>query len=277
MRMRMRVRAAGLALALSALGAHGAGKCGGDSAGYRIMPPLIGRSAPTAWVPNDMPCDSMIVPRDQTTIICGSSILDIGTGPGGKIVIRGKLMVDGKPGDPPYLVASIAADVVGFAPGEKPWNGIQADRGAILRISHARFYNASTPVLLSTRDLVLKNCSYERTWFPRRRDTGLAQDTQGQSLSSQDFWDGRLAFFAAGSDPAREGGHPDRGSSRIGRAGKWLAGGAAGVLAISGAAWWVLRTDAKPHASSTVTIAPSTVTGGLDAAPDLPEPGPAGP
>jgi hypothetical protein len=269
MRMRMRARAAGLALALSALGAHGAGKCAGDSAGYRIMPPLIGRSAPTAWVPNGMPCDSMIVPRDQTTIICGSSILDIGTGPGGKIVVRGKLMVDGKPGDPPYLVASIAADVVGFAPGERPWVGIQADRGAILRISHARFYNASTPVLLSSRDLVLKNCYYKRTWFRMRPNTSLTPDSMGLSQSSQDIWDGRLAFFAAASDPAGEGGRPER-ESRIGRAGKWLAGGAAGVLAVSGAAWWALHTEAKPHAHS-------MVSSGLDAAPDLPDPGPAGP
>jgi hypothetical protein len=269
MRVRVRARAAGLALALSAIGAHGAGKCQGDSAGFRIMPPLIGRSAPTAWVPYDMPCDSMIVPRGQTTIICGSSVLNIGSGPGGKIVVRGKLMVEGKPGDPPYLVASIAADVVGFAPDERPWTGIQADRGAILRISHARFYNASTPVLLPSRELVLNNCYYKRTWFPKRPNTKVALDTIGQSLSSQDFWDGRLAFFAAGSDPAGEGRPPERGS-RIGRAGKWLAGGAVGVLAISGVAWWVLRSDAKPHA-------PSAVTGGLDAAPDLPEPGPAGP
>jgi hypothetical protein len=267
--MRMRARAAGLALALSAIGAHGAGKCEGDSAGYRIMPPLIGRSAPTAWVALDMPCDSMIVPRGQATIVCGSSILNFVSGPGGKIVVRGKLMVEGKPGDPAYLVASIAADVVGFAPGERPWMGIQTDRGAILRISRARFYNASTPVLLSTRDLVLKNCYYKRTWFRMRPDTSIARDSTGLSASSQDFWDGRLAFFAAGSDPAGAGGPPERGS-RIGRAGKWLAGGAAGVLAISGAAWLFTRTDAKPRASS-------TVTGGLDAAPDLPEPGPAGP
>jgi hypothetical protein len=269
MRMRMYARAAGLALALSAIGAHGAGKCEGDSAGYRIMPPLIGRLAPTAWVPYDMPCDSMIVPRAQTTIICGSSVLNFASGPGGKIVVRGKLMVEGDPGDPAYLVASIAADVVGFAPGERPWMGIQTDRGAILRISHARFYNASTPVLLSTRDLVLKNCFYKRTWFPMRPNTSLAQDTMGQSQSSQDFWDGRLAFFAAGSDPAGEGVPPQRGS-RIGRTGKWLVGSAVGVLAISGAAWWVLNTDAKPQARSPVTA-------GVDAAPELPEPGPAGP
>jgi hypothetical protein len=266
----MPVRAAGLALALSAIGAHGGGKCAGDSAGYRIMPPLIGRSAPTAWVPLDMPCDSMIVPRGQTTIICGSSILDFVSGPGGKIVVRGKLMVEGEPGAPAYLVASIAADVVGFAPGERPWMGTQADRGAILRISHARFYNASTPVLLSTRDLVLKNCFYKRTWFPMRPNANLALDTMGQSVSSQDFWDGRLAFFATGSDPAGGGGGRPEGGFRIGRAGKWLAAGAAGLLAVSGAAWWVLLTDAKPRASS-------TVNGSLDATPDLPEPGPAGP
>jgi hypothetical protein len=261
---------AGLALALSAIGAHGAGKCQGDSAGFRIMPPLIGRSAPTAWVPYNMPCDSMIVPRGQTTLICGSSVLNFASGPGGKIVVRGKLMVDGNPGDPPYLVASIAADVVGFAPDERPWMGIQADRGAILRISHARFYNASTPVLLSTRELVLNNCYYKRTWFPTRPNTRVAVDTMGQSVSPQDFWDGRLAFYAAGSDQADEGGSPER-ESRIGRAGKWLVGGAAGVLAISaGAAWWFLHTDAKPHAPATVTV-------GLDAAPELPQPGPAGP
>jgi hypothetical protein len=267
-RKRVRARAAGLALALSAIGAHGAGKCAGDSAGYRIMPPLIGRSAPTAWVPLDMPCDSMIVPRGQTTLICGASILNFVSGPGGKIVIRGKLMAEGEPGDPAYLVASIAADVVGFAPGERPWMGSQTDRGAILRISHARFYNASTPVLLSSRDLVLKNCYYKRTWFPTRPSTSHVLDTLGQSVSSQDIWDGRLAFFA-GSDPAGEGGRPEKGS-RIGRTGKWLAGGAVGVLAISGAAWWAFFTGAKPHA-------PATVTSGLDAAPDLPDPGPAGP
>jgi hypothetical protein len=266
--MRMCARAAGLALALSAIGAHGAGKCEGDSAGYRIMPPLIGRSAPTAWVPYDMPCDSMIVPRGQTTIICGSSILNFVSGPGGKIVVRGRIAIEGKPGDPDYLAGSIAANVIGFAPGDRPWSGIQAERGAILRISHARFYNTSAPVVLSNRDVVLKNCFYKRTWFLMRPDTSLALDSMGHSPSSQDFWDGRLAFFAAGSDPAGEGKPPERGSL-IGRAGKWLAGGA-GVLAISGATWWVLRTDAKPHAPSTVAV-------GLDAAPELPEPGPAGP
>jgi hypothetical protein len=266
--MRMCAGAAVLALALSAIGAHGAGKCEGDSAGYRIMPPLIGRSAPTAWVPYDMPCDSMIVPRGQTTIICGSSVLNFASGPDGKIVVRGRIVIAGKPGDPDYLAGSIAANVIGFAPGDMPWNGIQADRGAILRIGHARFHNASAPMVLSTRDMVLENCVYKRTWFGMRPDTGLAPDSMGQSLSSDDFWDGRLAFFAAGSDPAGEHGSPEPGS-RIGRAGKWMAGGAAGILAISGAAWWLLRTDAKPQA-------PSTVTGGLDAAPDLPEPGPAG-
>lgn len=267
-RMHLCARAAGAALALSAIGAHGAGKCQGDSAGYRIMPPLIGRSAPTAWVPYDMPCDSMIVPRGQTTIICGSSILNFATGPGGKIVVRGKIVIAGKPGDPDYLAGSIAADVIGFAPGDMPWNGIQSDRGAILRIGNARFYNASAPMVLSTRDLVLENCVYKRTWFGMRPDTSLALDSKALSQSSQDFWDGRLAFFSAGSNPAGEGGPPEMGS-RIGRAGKWLAGGA-GVLAISGATWWVLRTGAKPQA-------PTTITGGFDPAPELPEPGPVGP
>lgn len=265
----MCARAAGLALALSAISAHGAGKCEGDSAGYRIMPPLIGRSAPTAWVPYDMPCDSMIVPRGQTTIICGSSVLDFATGPGGKIVVSGRIVIEGKPGDSAYLAASIAADVVGFAPGDMPWSGIQADRGATLRISRARFYNASAPVVLSTRDVVLENCFYKRTWFQKRPNPKLAPDSVGQSLSSDDFWDGRLAFFAAGSDPAGHGGPPEQGL-HIGRTGKWMAAGAAGVLAISGAAWWVLHTDAKPQAPSTVTV-------GADAAPELPEPEPAGP
>lgn len=265
----MCARAAGLALAVSAIGAHGAGKCQGDSAGYRIMPPLIGRSAPTAWVPYDMPCDSMIVPRGQTTIKCGSSILNFATGPGGKIVVRGRIVIEGKPGDPDYLAGSIAANVIGFAPGDMPWSGIQADRGATLRIGHARFYNASGPLVMSTRDVILKDCFYGRTSDPMLPDTGLALDSMGQGRSSHDIWDGRLVFFAAGSDPAGEGGPPERGS-RISRAGKWLAGGAAGVLAISGAAWWALRTDAK-------TQAPSAVTSGLDPAPELPEPGPAGP
>ena len=39
----LRGAAAMLALALLAVGAHGAGKCEGDSARFRIMPPVIGR------------------------------------------------------------------------------------------------------------------------------------------------------------------------------------------------------------------------------------------
>lgn len=264
MRAQIRTAAAGLALALCAVGAQGAGNCGGDSARYRIMPPLIGRPAATARTPYDLPCDSMIVPRGQTTTIYGLSVVNFGSGPGGKIVVQGKLVIEGKPGNPAYLAGSIA-NGIGFAPGDRPWIGVQADSGAILRISHARFYNASAALVLSTRDVVLRNCFFKGTSFLTLPDTSLPLNPSGQSLSALDLREGGWALFHAGSDDGRS----DRGA-RIVRAGKWLAGGV-GILAIAGGAWWLLRADAKP-------AAPSAPAGAVpDPAPALPEPAAAGP
>jgi hypothetical protein len=261
MKMRAGFRAlmAGLALGLSALAAHGAAKCEGDSARYRIMPPSIGRPAATVRTPYDLPCDSMIVPRGQTTTIYGSSVVNFGFGSGGKIVVKGKLVIEGKPGNPAYLAGSIA-NGIGFAPGDRPWIGVVADSGSILRISHARFYNASDALVLSSRDVVLKNCFFKGASSLILPDTSLALNPNGQSVSSLDLREGRFTLFSAGSDD----GSPVWGP-RLGRAAKWLAGGV-GVLAVSGAvAWWVLRTDAKPQA----TVPPAS---GIDAAPELPEP-----
>jgi hypothetical protein len=270
----LRGAAAGLALAFSAIGAYGAGKCEGDSARFRILPPTIGRPAATVRTPYELPCDSMIVPPGQTTIIYGSSVVNFGsgTGPGGTILVKGKLVIEGKPGNPAYLSGSVEATEAGFGPGDGPWIGIQADSGAILRISHARFYNASAALVVSSRDVVLKNCFFKGTSALSLPDTSLALNPMGQSLSSLDLREGRRAFFATGSGAVNGDGNAERGP-RNGRAGKWLAG-SVGVLAISGAAaWWALHPASKPHAAPV----PVPAVVGLDAVPDLPQPAAAGP
>jgi hypothetical protein len=298
-----------LVAALSAVGAHGAGKCEGDSARFRIMPPVIGRPEATARTPYDLPCDSMVVPRGQTTTIHGLTVVNFGPGsrPGGKIVVKGKLVIEGKPGNPAYLAGSIAPNVIGFAPGDQPWFGIQADSGAILRISHARFYHASEGMVLSSRDVILKNCFFKGTSALTLPESRLTLNPVGQSLSSLDLREGWLSIFSGGSaaktatepadepadelteepaveptsapavvssvapevgsNPAGRKAYPEQGN-RTGSAWKWLTGGA-GVLALSAAVWWALPGDEKPSA-------PPPVSGSLDAAPELPDPGPAG-
>lgn len=297
-----------LVAALSAVTAHGAGKCAGDSARYRIMPPVIGRPGATARSPYDLPCDSMVVPRGQTTTIHGLSVVNFGPGSraGGKIVVKGKLVIEGKPGNPAYLAGSIAPNTIGFAPGNRPWSGIEADSGAILRISHARFYNATAGMILSSRDVILKNCFFKGTSALTLPDTTLPLNPVGQSLSSLDLREGWLSIFSGGSaaksldepeaepsdlpaavpvpaaiptpvsktpsaarsNPEARMGYPEQGA-RAGKAWAWLAGGA-GILAVSAIVWWVLPADETPQA-------PPVTSGQLDAAPELPEPGPAGP
>jgi hypothetical protein len=259
------------------------------------MPPLIGRPSATARIPYDLPCDSMVVPRGQTTIIHGLSVVNFGPGSraGGKIVVKGKLVIEGKPGNPAYLAGSLLPNVIGIAPGDRPWSGIQADSGAILRISHARFYYASEALVLSSKDVILKNCFFKGASALVLPDTRLALNPVGQSLSSLDLREGWLSIFQGGSaavppaasadaDDSEAG--PETGSeagadpaagkrekrSRLGRAGKWVAG-AVGVLAVSGGAAWMAwqRWDAK-------SPAPAPAIGGLDAAPALPEPAAAG-
>ncbi|HLP42726.1 MAG TPA: hypothetical protein VK465_14550 [Fibrobacteria bacterium] len=303
-----------LVAALSAVSVHGAGKCAGDSARYRIMPPVIGRPGATARSPYDLPCDSMVVPLGQTTTIHGLSVVNFGPGSraGGKIVVKGKLVIEGKPGNPAYLAGSIAPNTIGFAPGNRPWYGITADSGAVLRISHARFYNASAGMTLSSRDVILKNCFFKGTSALTLPDTTLPLNPVGQSLSSLDLREGWLSIFSGGSaaksmdepeedpsdqpaavpvpeevsvpkavptpvskapsearsNPEARKGYPEQGA-RAGKGWTWLAGGA-GILAVSAIVWWVLPAEETPQA-------PPVTSGQLDAAPDLPEPGPAGP
>jgi hypothetical protein len=195
-------------------------------------------------------------------------MVDFGTDPdrGGKIVVKGKLVIEGKPGNPAYLAGSVVSTSTGYAPGEKPWAGVQVDSGAVLRISHARFYKAPAALVLRSRDLILKNCFFQGASALALPDTTLALNPMGQSLSTLDYREGKSGLSASGKE------RPGVFWPRVRKAGKWVAGGV-GVLAVSGGIWW-----AATHVPGKQSAPPDPdAPGGLDAAPALPDPAAARP
>jgi hypothetical protein len=70
-------------------------KCGYDSAHYHIMPREIGRRNEVFKTPYKLPCDSMLVPKGDTSIIYESSMLHFGVNPSttSKITVMGTMIV----------------------------------------------------------------------------------------------------------------------------------------------------------------------------------------
>lgn len=254
-----------MALLPGARTASAAGKCEGDSARFHIMPKDIGNAGRSAPAPFAFPCDSMVVPAGQTTIIHGSTLAHFGDPSlASKITVKGNLVVEGKPERPAYLCGSISTTEFGPVPGSQAWGGVEVDSGASLRISHARVFNAPTALILFSKDMVLEDCYFRGTSGLVLPDTSLFLDPKGATLDKLDTRNGRPVLSAHKEKENREKGHGKDGSPAIGKRAAWIAAGAVGILAASGAAWLALRDDSKENGSGK----PSDQ---LDADPVLPD------
>jgi len=247
-----------------------AGKCDGDSAKYHIMPKTIGRPNEIFKSPYALPCDSMLVPEGQTTTIYSASMVHFGPNPSlaSRIVVKGKLLVEGKAENPTYFSGSVKQTELGYVPGTQVWDGIEVDSGAVVRFDHARIFNAPTAMLVYSKDVVLEDCYFQGASGIILLDKNLLLNTQGHTIDVMDLRNGvkeTPKATAKSSEPKKDSGSRAKKPGSI-RNALYTAGGV-GLLAATGVTWFALSSHSKP-------AKPPETGSNLDSDPELPTPVP---
>ncbi len=129
--------------------------CQGDSAKYRLLPELIGRENTSRTIPIALPCDSMIVPRNQiTTIFNGSLLYFKKVSLDNQINVQGRLVAKGNSNLPIYFAGSLVDSGFLAQPGNGAWGNILVAQEASLELHHTQFWNAPTPLILNSRKVL---------------------------------------------------------------------------------------------------------------------------
>lgn len=138
----------------------------GSGLGSNILPREIGREGEIFKTPFALACDTMTVPEGQTTVIHPASMLyfqDSSRSPK-KILVRGTLIAEGTSAHPVYFCGSVQPnEVVGYRPGEAFWEGIEVEVGGKLEMKNARFFNATSALIIQWPNVSLVNTYFRGT------------------------------------------------------------------------------------------------------------------
>lgn len=244
-----------------------AGKCGGDSARYHIMPKVIGRPNEIFKTPFTLPCDSMLVPAGQTTTIHAATMINFGTNPSlaSRIVVKGTLLVEGKPENPVYFSASVKQSDFGYVPGTQVWDGLQVESEATVKFKHARIFNAPTALVVFSKNVTFEDCYLQGASGIILLDTNLLLNTQGHTIDILDLRKGLKSSPLSIANSAGTKGKSDTAEKKSGiKKGLIYTAGGVGIAAAAGIALFALNGNSKANPPPIIN------TNSLDADPELP-------
>jgi len=238
-------------------GATWAAKCGYDSASYRIMPKVIGRENEIFKSPFAMPCDSMLVPKGDTTTIYEFSMLHFGANPpaSSKITVMGTLIVKGKPDHPVYFSGSVKETQMGYVPAEAKWDGIEVDSGGTIRFQYARVFNAPTAMVILSKNTVMVNSFFQGTAGIVLPDTSISIGVDGTTIDM----DLRKSTPTFGNSTPELVDHPRKNENQRNESGS-ISGKKVAIYAIAGAlvtaggiTMWALGKDDSKGGSTPIS------------------------
>ncbi len=246
-------------------------KCGYDSAHYHIMPREIGRRNEVFKTPYKLPCDSMVVPKGDTSIIYESSMLHFGINPStsSKITVLGTMIVLGTSEHPVYFSGSMKQTQLGYFPGESKWSGIDVDSSATIKFENARIFNCPTAMTILSRNTVMRNSYFQGSVGIILPDTSIALNFDGTSVDTLDL---RKPIRVVNQKKSAKNGieappHLGSGGNSGKVSGKKVAlyslAGMALVTAVSGGTYYFLKGDVDNPTN------PPTPTG-MDTKPSVP-------
>ncbi|HLP41811.1 MAG TPA: hypothetical protein VK465_09920 [Fibrobacteria bacterium] len=157
---------------------------------YRILPREIGRENEIFKTPFTLPCDSMVVPVGDTTLIHGNTLVHFGSdpSPSSRIHVHGRLVIHGDTNRPVYFSASVRlSESGGYIPGNRIWDGIEVAETGQIESRHARFFHAPTSILSRSRNVFMESSYFRGSSGLILPDTSVRLATQGAVLKVLDL------------------------------------------------------------------------------------------
>ncbi len=239
-------------LGAAALHSAWGAKCESDSSRYHIMPREIGSENESLKSPYALPCDSMIVPAGQTTTINEYSMLHFGPNPPvtAKIVVKGTLIIKGKPDRPVSFSGTVLPTHPGYLPGEAKWDGITVDSGGMVRSDYAKIINAPTAMVIQSRNVAMFNTMLQGVAGVVLPDSYISVGSNGTTIDTIDL---RLKKNATvgkakpgASKTSRSDPSPTATTSVSGKSVALYTLAGTALIAAGGAAFWMMHSGGEP-------------------------------